>query len=153
MSVFDNPIGIAAVPNSRYLGVREMTFKGNITKEEVYSGDYLILALGDNGILKGYVLDYTELEMGQFTLFVDELRNGSESKGIVNLITKKRIEDWIETYTYTYACEELDNPIEGVLDVIYSHVYKNLNITPEAKAYLETLKKQINYKKGKDNEK
>lgn len=149
MSVFDNPIGITAIPNSRYLGVREMTFKDNITREEVYSGDYLILALGDNGILKGYVLDYIELEMGQFTLFVDELRNGSESKGIVSLITKKRIEDWIETYT----CEELDNPIEEVLDVIYSHVYKNLNITPEAKAYLETLKKQINYKKGKDNEK
>lgn len=148
-NIWEQPLGIAAIPNSRYLGVRKMTFEDNITREEVYSGDYLILALGDNGVLKAYVLDYDELEMGQFTLFVDEFRYGSESKGIVSLITKKRIEAWIETYTH----EELDNPIKEVLDVVYSHVYKNLNVTPEAKAYLETLKSQINYKNEKDNEK
>ena len=63
---------------------------------------------------------------------------------IVNHITKGRIEKWIKTNEYF----ECDNPIKHVLDAIYSNVYKNLYIEDEAKAYLEALKKQINYKDG-----
>lgn len=147
MSTYSQPLGIAAVPNNRYLGVRYMWFDEDVKIEEVYTGEFLVLACDSNGVVRGKVLDYDELEWDDFKPFVfhrDSDEEDNEYMNIVNHITKGRIEKWIETYEY----EEVDNPIEKVLDAIYSHVYKNLNIDDEAKAYLETLKKQVNYKGG-----
>lgn len=147
--IWEQPLGIAAIPNNRYLGVRYMT-EDNVRREEVYTGEFLILALDSDSVLRGKVLDYDELEWGGFKPFAfhydEEDRNeDNEDMDIVNHVTKGRIEKWIETFEY----EERDNPTGFVLDAIYSHVYKNLYIDDEAKAYLETLKKRINYKKGK----
>lgn len=147
MSMYDQPIGITSIPNNRYLGIRYMTFEDGIRREEVYTGEYLILTVGTDGNLRGKVLDYFDLEIEAFKVFdcENDESQDSDEYTIVSEITKERIEGWVDTYEY----EEVDNPIEMVLDAIYSHVYKNLFITEEAKAYLETLKKKINYKNGK----
>lgn len=147
--IWEQPLGIAAIPNNRYLGVRDMS-EGDVELEEVYTGEFLILALDSNSILRGKVLDYEELEIGNFQPFKlhgfeeDIHTDDNEYMGIVNHITTGKIKKWIKTNEYL----ECENPIKYVLDAIYSHVYKNLNIDNDAKAYLEALKKQINYKDG-----
>lgn len=149
--IWEQPLGIAAIPNNRYLGVRDIS-EDDVELEEVYTGEFLILALDSNSILKGKVLDYEELEIGNFEPFKlhgyeeDIHTDDNEYMDIVNHITKGRIKKWIKTNEYL----ECENPIKYVLDAIYSHVYKNLHIDDEAKAYLETLKKKINYKGGNE---
>lgn len=152
--IWEQPIGIAAIPNNRYLGV-EYFDDGDKVTEEVYTGEFLILAVDANGFLRGKVLLYEELEGQDFRPFVSNRGDvndpWSDDGGdndryeIVNHITKDRIDRWIEHWEYI----EEDEPIRRVLDVIYSHVYKNLYIDDEAKAYLEELKKKIDYKNGK----
>lgn len=148
--IWEQPLGIAAIPNNRYLGVRDMS-EDDVELEEVYTGEFLILALDSNSILRGKVLDYEELEFGNFQPFKshgyeeDLHTDDNEYMDIVNHITKGRIKKWIKTNEY-FECE---NPIKHVLDAIYSHVYKNLYIDDEAKAYLEELKTKIDYKNGK----
>lgn len=146
--IWEQPLGIAAIPNNRYLGIRYVT-EDNIRREEVYTGEFLILALDSNSVLRGKVLDYDELECGYFKPFafhLDSNEDDNEDMDIVNHVTKDKIDMWIATY----EDEEYDNPIELVLDAIYSHVYKNLHIDDEAEAYLKTLKKEINYKGGNE---
>lgn len=150
--ILNQPLGIAAIPNNLFLGVRYIPCEDGVTREAVYTGDFLILFADSDSVLHAKVLEYGAMLVNDFILMNNKpdtdllvRREDNPEWDIVDRITKERIEKWIEYGEYF----EDRFPVHNVLDAIYSHVHKNLYIDDEAKAYLETLKKKINYKNGK----